>query len=317
MLEKLANFLAQERVASVLLVNKQKLMEGQKLVATEEELKAFFNTNLEKFRTTEKRDFKYFVIDGEFFQRKKIISDASDTTKIKQLLVEHEKMLEDEVASGIAIEDIAKQLNTKLITVKALDQHSASQNDLFSAISLQLFELSKGELAYPVLLDNQKIILFKIEDIAPSAIPQMADIKTDVEKAFSRKLADDKTKEILEQIKQQTVAENFDSLAKAPYFSLHKGAVLSKNSRDSKYPVGFMEMIFEAKENSITRGYIDDKFGYIALVEKIRVNEKAKSGINKELLGTKITEGYYQELLQYLYKINDVKINYTDPIFKE
>jgi hypothetical protein len=257
------------------------------------------------------------LIDNSFFASKKLLEGAEAKDKTSQLLVKYEKLLEDEVAAGLSIEEIAKKINAKLVEIKGIDESRASADKLFADISMQLFEVHKDELSYPAVIENQKIILFKIDNISPSIVPEIKDIKEHVKMEFNRVKADGRAKEILEELREKSGAANLHKHINLPYIKLEKDVLFSKNTDNSKYPIKLIEMIFETAETNLTNVYIDENFGYMALVEQIKINEKSKKAIDKNLIAEKVTEGYYQELLQYLQKINDIKINYEDPIFKE
>jgi hypothetical protein len=198
-----------------------------------------------------------------------------------------------------------------------MDKSSAAEDKLFGSIATQLFEIGKDELSYPAVVDNQKIIIFKVENISPSIIPELSQIKESVKKELSRAKTDDKAKEILDELREKSKESDFYKNANLPYIKFEKGVLFSKNSDNSKYPVKLIEMILETPENNLTNVYTNKDFGYLALVEQIKINEEFKKSLDHSLIAEKITEGYYQELLLYLHKINDIKINYDDPIFKE
>jgi hypothetical protein len=320
-IDKLTSFFAEEREVSIITINKNKLSLDNKTNLNNDDLKSFFEKNAEEFREPETRDLKYIVVDSAFFHSKKVLKDLKDQTKLQQLIIEYEKLLEDEVAAGLSIEEIATKLGTKskLITNTNISKATKIENsgEGIDELGLKIFDLQQDELSYPLILGNNKIILVKIEKINRSFIPEMSKVLDKVKTGFMKVLADQKTKELLDEIHANANYENFYTFAKNPGITLTKNVKLSKNLDAIKIPAELIALIFQAEKNAITPVHIDEKNGYIALVQDIRVSLNAKKDLDTKHIIHKVQEGYLQEIINSLYSLNKVKINYNDPIFKE
>ena len=231
------------------------------------------------------------------------------------MLIEYEKLLDDEVASGLSIEEIARKFAITPQEFKDID--AACLAEKFGLINQAgIFNLSLDEVSYPIVLDDSKIILIENKLITPGRVPIFEDVIDEVKLECNKILIDEKLKTKLQYIYQNANADNFKYLAKQENLELREKVIISKELSKNFLPKMFLDVIFQTPKAGITPYHIDDMMGYIALIENISVNSSLKKTLNDKYIESKIIKGYLQEFLSYLYKINNVLINYNDPVFK-
>jgi hypothetical protein len=315
LIDRVSSFLAEERTVSIISADKNTI-KLDKTNINKDELEDFFSKKAENFRVPEKRDINYLVLNTDFFIANKLLKNNKDTSGIQALLIEHEKLLEECVASGMLIDEIAKKFNLKLQSVKGIDMNQALKNKDLADLASQAFNLQRGETSYPFVLNNNTIMLLNTQMVYESFVPNLQDVLDKVKAEFLQIAMAQKAKDLLKQIHTELTPDNFNTMAKNPNIKLQKDLVISKKTAP-KIPLELAELIFQAEKNSITPVFMSEDAGYIALVQNIRVNKNDKKNLDIDNILNRIHSGYLQEVMSYLYQLNDVKINYEDPIFKE
>jgi hypothetical protein len=320
-IDKLGSFLSEERTASIISIDKNKLISNQKFSVNPQELQTFFKENAEKFRVPEKRDIQYIVLDAAFFLNRKLLEDAKDSSKLQKLVIEYEKLLEDEVASGFSFAEIAKKFNIEAKSIKNIlltDLNLPNIGDILP----QIFDLQQDEVSYPFEINGQKIILVKIENINRSFIPELKDVNDKAKAEFVKILAHREAKKTLDDIYAKAQSTNltckdFYNFAKQANIKLSKNLKVAKESSNNNIPVDLVNLIFQTKTKMVTPPYFDDNHGYIAFIEDIHVDQNLKRQVGDKRILATIKSGYMSEVISHLYKLNQIKINYNDPVFKQ
>jgi hypothetical protein len=248
-----------------------------------------------------------------------LLNNSDDLESLKTLFIDYEKLLENEVASGSSIDDIAKKIHANALSIGKASLYNLIETKDVGQFTSQIFELQANELSYPFYLDNQKIVLAQVENIYPSHLPKLDDIAEKVRGEFLKITANDKAKEILEEIRQTATAENLHNFGKQKNIKILSKINISKNSKPDqhKLPIELFSMLFMVPKNSTTSVYMDNNYGYIAYIDNVKTNQELKNSINKENIIAITNQGYIIEILQHISQFNNIALNYHDPIFQE
>lgn len=312
-------FLAEERTVSILMIDKEKILPTIPN-PTDIELQDFFASNLENFRMPEMRDIKYLFLDEEFFLKNKLLNKSDGIDVLKGLFIDYEKLLEEEVATGTSIDDIANQIHAKVESISKANLNDISNKKDVSEFATQIFELQAGELSYPFYLDGQKILLAQIEHIYTPHLPKLDEIKKRVTREFIKTIAHQQTQEILQKVaKKDITAEDFRSIGQKAHSQILSKLKVSKYLPPAKHnlPLDLFKMLFMVPKNFTTSVYMDNSYWYLGYIDDIQTSKEHQRNIDKENIMTISNQGYLTELLQYVWQLNKVVLNYHDPIFQE
>jgi hypothetical protein len=312
-------FLAEERTVSVLMIDKEKIIPTIPN-PTDIELQDFFASNLENFRLPEMRDIKYLFLDEEFFLKNKLLNKSDGKDVLKGLLIDYEKLLEEEVATGTSIDDIANKIHAKVESISKANLNDIINKKDISEFAAQIFELPAGELSYPFYLDGQKILLAQIEHIHKPHLPKLDEIKKRVTREFIKTIAHNQTQEILHKVaKKDITAEDFRSIGKKANSQILSKLKISKYLAPSSHnlPLELFSMLFMVPKNFTTSVYMDNNYWYLGYIDDIQTGQNQEHNIDRENIMTISNQGYLTELLQYIWQLNKVVLNYNDPIFQE
>ncbi len=167
-------------------------------------LQQFYQNNQELFKTPESRSFSYFIIPTswllkkinlnndevisfynenkdnfagkEFSKVKKEAKEMLTQEKLNELTFELAKNLEDDVASAGNLVEISQKYDMPIHRLSNItfDDLIANQPD-FAVAADNIFELTEGELSYPIELQNKGgLLLVELKDIKPSKIEDFA-----------------------------------------------------------------------------------------------------------------------------------------------
>lgn len=318
LLDALKSFFAEERKATVILADLDKIASKLKPEWSEEELQAFFKQEAEKFRVPEKRDIRYLVFDAKFFQDKKLIEEKNNELKLQQLILEYEKLLEDEVSAGTTFAEISAKFAVKPVVLQNLELKNALNLDNIKDFAIETFEAPEGELSYPLIINNEKILLIETNRLAKSFIPDFNDVRQQVSKDFAKSVAKKQILTTLNSLPQNIADKDLKLFAQKNDFDLKSGLVYAKAvANNPKIPMQMVEAIFATPEKTLTRPYVDENKIYMARVEEVKVSNSRKKMLDSSNIIYQIRQGYVQELLSFLRKINEVEINYNDSIFTD
>lgn len=346
MINNMINYMAETKyfdIVSIDLANKKNVTSVEK--PDSKELEDFYKNNESNFVLPELRSFDYITIDKDFFLKKldlgekethayyeanknefgnkpysavkEEIQEILQTTKLEDLITQFSKSLEEEVASGTTLKEIAakhsiKVSNTKPISKDALVEDS---NLNISEIADSVFEMLEGEVSYPLELSNQnKIVLVELVKITPSRKQEFEEVKDQISSILQAKAIAGENIKILEQLQKdyQEKKVNLELLK-------NKGIVVESNKSMTRADFGMKEqmnpeltyLIFKTEKGQITSLVKDGNKAYFAFIKDNKIDlNKARKIREKSLIQIQntIKEGIMQELIGYLAEQNDVKV---------
>ena len=322
LIDTMAAFFAEERILNVISIDLSKNLAQE---CSEEELIGFFKENCETFRVPEKRDVQYLIFDDKFFQKQKPTNGNSGDRKIASIVFEHEKILQEKVAAGDNMQDLAKQFNLSTTQLKNLDLAQAMDMEHLKNVAMEIYESSENIPSYPFLIENSKILLFQVDKIHASYIPELSKIYPAVKQAFLKEKSALKAYDTLSTLKNNITAAELAQFITTNQCKSQTNLVISKPTNNdldksnskNKLPKDFIEMIFQAPDQQFTKPYVNKDHVYIAFIQKVLVNRAKQRSIDRPQIMRKITEGYFQELSDTLNKANNVNINNDDPMLQE
>jgi peptidyl-prolyl cis-trans isomerase D len=310
------------------------------LAPSDTELEKFYEKNHKLFTTEEKRSFSYLKISfdsllskitvtdddaleyyneneddfkgSKFAAAKKQVALKVKQQKLDQILFELIKNLEEEVASGSTLAEIANKYGG-VSSLDGVTYDALAKDKEFAGVENAVFEMSERELSYPIERQEEKqILLVELNNIEKGRLEKFNEVK--------EKVADLWT--------QTAIAEanlkNFEMLAKnykpgdlslaglksnLPV-KIENLKIIRADISDKNLPLDLLFLIFErdiADNTPIVRH--NDKL-YFAHIKSVNIDGakfKEIENNTKENIITTIRNGVMEEIIDYFIKENDTK----------
>jgi hypothetical protein len=331
-------------IVSINLDNKRNVLELAPL--ENKDLEEFYNSNENNFIVPEYRSFDYITIGKDFFAKKinvteeeiKDYYDANknefenktyslakkdarrmlEATKLEDLINQISKKLEEEVAAGLSLQEIAVKYGVTISSLGPVTKDVLVADDKLnlSEIVDSVFEMVESEVSYPLEIAGQnKIVLLELKKIIQSRKQEFEEVKTQISSILIDKAIAAENIKILEQVQKEYSEKKISSeLIK------NKGIIVENNkfitrvdfSAEEKMNRELMGFVFKTEKNHVTNLVIDDKKAYFAFVKDDKINlSKAKKIADTSFtqITNTIREGVLQELIGYLAEQNDVKVD--------
>jgi hypothetical protein len=272
----------------------------------EEELKEFFENN--------KDSLGLKIFDKEKAQIKQLVTEQ----KLTELMLELGKNLEDAVAAGSSLKEIAEKYDLKIISAGGLTKEIIENNELFKEIADIIFDLSEGELSYPIeLKSSQELLLVELRAAHPSKVEDFADIKKKVEQSW----LEDALKKGNIKILEALAKEYSSSTTSLPKGAKSKTITLTRAELQDNQtiPVQLLFAIFQIQTNKSTPIITIEDKGYFANLKQIKLDKKQADKIRKEngdRIASTIKNGAIDELISYFIKQNNMKVNDKDRVLQ-
>lgn len=333
----IVDFLSEERVVDLAYIDVYSEKHGKLMEPQDSEIESFYKEHSEEFALPEKRNISYFIVgldrvrplvkltDAEvkvFFEENKdemkSISEARKILIVKkseELMLELVKNLEDEIAGGSSMEEIAQKFDLKIL--KASDVTMLSLLDLadIGFLVQNIFSMEEGEISYPMeLADNSKLAVVSVDKVTMQSVPSLSDIKSDVVKAWKRDQCKALNLKTMENFIDNVTAENFRSMASDMNLSFNSSVNIKRTDIDGNNLLtpDMLLGIFKSRKDNIIGIYQDDKNYYAIFVKSINHNKVTKRDIEKNSIQNieeKLKEGVIEEMLFYLRGIENPKIH--------
>jgi len=310
---------------------------------THKQIESFYNSNQSLFTAPELRSFEYIKIDKKFLSKsikisenelkkffeenkddfpsgdyksmKKQVKDALLKEKIENLNNEFSKKLEDDVSTGLTIGEIAKKYSIKIKKVENIsfaDMKSSTVPEYKNMID-SVFEMSDGELSYPIeLSDQNEIILILLNKVDHSRQePLNKETKSKIYSIFNKREIISVNIGQLEYFSRRYDPKKPNDDGKSINIIKNKSFTRGELLDSSKFPVELLNRIFTGKTDSPTKVVIDNGKAYFAYVKSVKLNSKKASEFknnSEENFANAIKEGVFQELIIYLTKKNNMQI---------
>lgn len=346
MIDNMVNYMAEKRVVDLLSMDLSYKPKGYKSEElTMEQLESFYSQNQEMFTVPELRSFDYIKVDSKFLASKLKVSEPelkkffeenrSEFTekdyqkarkqvreffvneKLEVLTSELARNFEEDIASGLTLQEIAQKYQIKISSAKDLsmkDMNASSQQELIE-LSDSVFEMIEGEVSYPIeIAGKHKILLVNLKSILQSRQMPFVEVQKDIKELLDKRMLAIFNIKQLEDVVKNYNPKNANSeklKAKGINLIVNRSFVRDELPDQNKLPGELLQSIFNVDKNKPTLLVEDNKKVYVAYLKDIGRNQSKVTSIkadSSERFGVVIKEGLFQELLIYLMKQNKMKI---------
>ena len=353
MVTNVVSYMAERRFADLVQVDLKTPQKNDEITnISDEKLEEFYKTHKELFTVQEMRNLSYIKADAALVAKKIIITEqgildfyeenkdefenksfdkikvqlvaAFKQQKADELMIEFAKNLEDDVAAGLTLKEIAEKYEVELVDLKNVTYEKAIDKDsVISVAADAIFEMTEGEVLYPVeLQDKSGLILVELSTITPAKLEEFSVVKEKARlllkdrliahanmKNFENLASDYKNNKL--SVKELSVL----GIKADPKFSISR----SQLEEETKLPQGLLFSIFQLKKGETTPVFRLGNKAYFAHVKNISTDDEKLKTINKsagESISTTIKNSILEELIFYFIKKNNMKVNFKDRVLQ-
>lgn len=279
----------------------------KKLIVSEGELKQYFEEN--------KNDFA-----GKDYQSvKKEVREAYSQERLDNLMFELAKNLESDVSNGLNLEEISKKYELPIYSVKSISavEMNSSKEFEYAQISDLVFEMSEGEISYPVEIhDHNELMIVHLNSIKHSRQKQLNEVKEDIKNELIKRSISLQNIQIFEDVRKNYVATDKSNVQKLKSKNisllLNKSFIREDLRDENKLPAKLLDSIFLLRNNESTKIVVDGQKAYFAYLKNIKLNKARMNKIREKShnrFSVIIQDGIFDELINYSTKKNDMKID--------
>ncbi|WP_341757035.1 MULTISPECIES: peptidylprolyl isomerase [unclassified Candidatus Tisiphia] len=271
----------------------------QKVHNNDEELLNFYHDNKEEFANKKFSEVKKQV--NELLQQQK-------TEELKLLMI---KNLEDDVAAGSSLTEIAGKYELPIQNLDSISYNDLAINKIDIAQNADsIFDLAEGELSYPIeLTDKGSFILVEIKSIQPSKVQEFSAIKEQVQKLWNEQYLRELNLKTIETIvKEYTPAKSKEF----PKVITSQSTAFSRSEihNNQQLPIELLSAIFQANIGFNTPVFQSKDKAYFAYVKSKKIDKKKRQEIqkkNEKDIASAIQNNVIDELISYAIKKNKMK----------
>ncbi|WP_342270020.1 peptidylprolyl isomerase [Rickettsia endosymbiont of Orchestes rusci] len=343
MTQNIVNYMAEKRNVELLQINLKNKPKDLKIpLPSDEQLEDFYKNNKNLFEIPEKRSFSYIKISNQNLQKKisitkeelldfynenkeefgdksfeavqKQLYDLLLSQKIDMLNMELAKNLEDDVAAGSTLVEIAEKYELPLQNVNYVSYEELIENKIIAENVDSIFELAEGELSYPIESEDKSyLILVELKAIQQAKIPEFSIIKNQVAVSWNKQyLADINLQTIKDLAKEyKSDKEDIKTLNGVGIEVSRQSYIRSEIENDTTLSPEILLSIFRTKTGSNTPVFQIGNKVYFAHIKSISLDKLAAETIQKNSEGNianTIKNSIVDELINYAIKQNDMKI---------
>lgn len=278
---------------------------AKKLKISESELKQFFEENNDEFTAK------------NYASAKKQVREALTSEKLEELSNELAKNFEEDVSSGLTLQEIAQKYELKVSSVKDMSLSDMNASTVAEHIELadNVFEMIEGEVSYPIeIADKNEILLINLKVITQSRQQSFAEVEKDIKSLLEKRVLAIFNVQQLEEVQKnynpKTVNRN-SLKAKGISILAGKSFTRAELPLQEKLPVELLKAIFITSADGSTQLVGDMQKAYVAYVKNVSNSKVKASAIRKESgdhFSNIIKEGLFQELITHLTQKNNIKI---------
>jgi hypothetical protein len=266
---------------------------------SDDELLNFYHDNKEEFDNKNFSEVKKQV--NELLQQQK-------TEELKLLLI---KNLEDDVAAGSSLTEIAGKYELPIENLESISYKDLSINKIDIAQHADsIFDLAEGELSYPIeLTDKGAFILVEIKSIQPNKVQEFSAIKEQVQKLWNEQYLRELNLKTIETVaKEYTPAKNKEFLK----VITNQSTAFSRSEihNNQQLPTELLLAIFQANIGSNTPVFQSKDKAYFAHIKSKKIDKKKRQEIQKKHekdIASAIQNNVIDELISYAIKKNNMK----------
>ena len=310
-----------------------------------DELKKFYNENSDLFKSNEVRDICYAKLNassakgqievadsdiqnywndnkaefsGQKFEKAKAsIKSKLQKEKLDSWLIETSKALEDEVAGGATLQEIASKYKLKRICEKNISSENIETraDGLFTTFSDQIAEMDDKTVSYPLALPRENgQVLFEIARIAPEHIKDFDSTKDQITATYATFLHKQNVIQKLQAFASSARESSFAQDAAAIGLSAlpAKDYIRANLTQNVNFPPEMLVGMFASDKGKIMGPFVTDDNAYLFVVRSIGYDKKTGDRIAKEagdsIVG-KLREGMFEELMMYAQGTSKMKVN--------
>ncbi|RYE05767.1 MAG: hypothetical protein EOP33_00665 [Rickettsiaceae bacterium] len=358
MIKSINNYLNEERSVELVETNLKNSQQDSKLpTPNESQISEFYQKHKELFTTKELRDIEYLKLSAKEFKNKIITSkeelksfyddnkeefgsdsfdkielqilDIVNQKKIDQFMTDFNKDLEEDVAAGMSVGEIAKKHQVQVLVMNNTTYEDiADQNSVMNIIADAIFEMNEGETLYPTeIKEDNELIVVEVKSIKLAKLEPFEEVKGKAEKLLSEKITIHNNLNKFEEISKNYVLErtsrkqinNFNNIG----IKINQAKFIRSKIDDTlKLPQALVDFMFEVKEGAITKVVRFDDKAYFAYINQITISDDVasdhdKTVSTKDQIVFNINNSLIESLINYYIKENNMKINFKDPVLKE
>ena len=314
----IVDYLAEVKHAKYTQINLSERGLLEEVKPSEEDLASYYEENKEAFKTPEQRSVKYLVIDQKtlknklsvsndeikayfdenadefknikFADAKQIINKKIKERKTLDVFTEESKKLEDLVASGENIDEIAAKYGKSANSFSGYSE-DFEKNKHLAAFSEQIFVMDEKEVSYPSeLTENKEIILMEVSSVTEGKIPELSAVKDEVIAEFRKRSYREQNLANIKEIEQKINPDNFVEILNEYGFRVNE-VKIDRSSNNTNIPVEVAAQVLNSSEDSVPSPIIFDDECYFVNVSKTQIDKAKVDLIKKEKMAS-IDENY-------------------------
>jgi peptidyl-prolyl cis-trans isomerase D len=260
------------------------------------------------------------AINKNFASVKSELIELVKRKKLEQKFVEITKQVEDELAAGSNLNEIAKKFNLKLENSAevTLDNFTKKLGNVFqSADSEKLFSLKEGEVSDIIELNEKlpAVAIVEVTKVIPEQAKSFDEVKDLVVKGFTQEQKFQVGYNILTDITKNgevtTKDKNNRALKLVANYKLTRADLINQQ-KSPQYPKELLYTVFLVDKGAFTEVFSDGKNLFAAKVNDITL-EKSNPKLNKKAIEDKIHTNFnnsiFEEIILNLRNKNKVKVS--------
>ena len=359
--QSIIDFMSEERVVDVAYIDTSVRNKNIAIpTPTEQQLQEFYNAHTEIFTLPEKRSVSYILITpdnvkkfaqisnedvknffnenpeefgkAKFHQVEAKIKQTLIQSRTDELLMELAKNLEDEVAGGSTLNEIASKFGLEAHSVQNVTLASLLKTQTLSGVAESIFSMQQSEVSYPMdIPDTHSIVVTEVTQITPSTLEPFDDIKTNI----AQKWRDEEYMNINIKLAQDLITTlsttDFAHEVTKAGLTLKQNVILKRSElqRYNQYPPEMLVTIFDTKlrddtntqhEQMVKQIFSSGHKIFITKIKAAQYNQDTAKDITKNSRNNivqKIDESMFLEIMEYIRNKEDVKIDKNAQILSE
>lgn len=279
---------------------------------TNDQLEEIYRNNEQSFALPERRSLSYIKVSRDILQKQlhDNNNELSKTEKLEQFFFTLIKNLEDEVAAGSSLVEIANKYELPIQNIDNINYTELSHNRELSPSVDTIFELGKKELSYPIeLLDSNTFVLVEVKAIQSKKIPELSSIADQVRNLWNENYVQNVNLKTIEQVAKEykTTNKAFTGVK----VDNNASFLISDIQNNKTLPPELISSIFQTNVGFNTPVFQQKNKAYFAHIKMKRIDKKQNKEILQNNIGdisTAIKNNVIDELIIYAVKKNKMKI---------
>ena len=316
MINNIVDYMAEARDVDIIEIDLTKRPKGLIIpTPTTEQLEELYKSNQESFALPERRSLSYIKVSSDILQKQlhDNNNELSQTEKLEQFFFTLVKNLEDEVAAGSSLVEIANKYELPIQNIDNINYTELSGNNtVLSSNAETIFELEEKELSYPIELpDNKTFVLVEVKSVQPKKVPELSSIVDQVRNLWNENYVRNINIKTMEQVAKEYKITNNNKAFTEVKIDNNISLLRSEAQNNKVLPPELISSIFQTNVGSNTPVFQQKNNAYFAHIRLKRIDKKQNKEIlqnNIEDISTAIKNNVIDELIIYAVKKNKMKI---------